>query len=136
MKEKAEFQGAYLGGLEDLARASAEEKPGWLMSALIRSYLETIADWKTEDPQEYYKTLFIAARRFVLPMNPPRVELDYAVRLIFTEHGLTVKRSRLPTRSQAQDGEGEAVPKKRRSRRRRKPAEAPDGGQGGAGPEA
>jgi poly(A) polymerase len=164
MKGKAEFREAYLGGLETLAREADEEKPGRLMSVLIRPYLETIADWKTEDPQEYYKTLFIAARRFVLPMNPPRVELDNAVRLIFAEHGLTVKRSRFPIRPAArqQNGEGElvsrptaaavervpaeadAVPRKRR-RRRRKPAgdaavKAPDGasdaGQGAAAPEA
>jgi poly(A) polymerase len=64
-------------------------------------------------------------------MNPPRVELDYAVRLVFAEHGLTVKRARFPVR--LRDGETEdeerpaaAVttagdpPKKRRRRRRRK----------------
>jgi poly(A) polymerase len=98
MKEKPAFREAYFAGFEALASGEDQEKPGRLMSALIRPYLEGIADWNTEDPQEYYKTLFMAARRFVLPMNPPRVELDHAVRLIFAEHGVTVKRARFPVR--------------------------------------
>ncbi|MDR1618080.1 MAG: polynucleotide adenylyltransferase PcnB, partial [Treponema sp.] len=31
---------------------------------------------------------------FVLPMNPPRAELDNAVRLIFAGHGISIKKSR------------------------------------------
>jgi poly(A) polymerase len=112
MKEKPGFRDAYLKGFEALAAGTEEqEKPGQLMSALIRPYLEDMADWNTEDPQEYYKTLFVAARRFVLPMNPPRVELDHAVRLIFAEHGISVKRSRFPVRLRdGEDGGGESAP--------------------------
>jgi len=29
----------------------------------------------------------------VLPMNPPRLELDSALRFIFAEHGVSVKKS-------------------------------------------
>jgi poly(A) polymerase len=111
MKENVSFREAYLSGFEAIVRTPDEEKPGWAMAALVRPYLETIADWNLEDPQEYYKTLFVAARRFVLPMNPPRVELDHAVRLIFAEHGLTVKHFRFPIRLAArprdeEEGEG------------------------------
>ncbi|MDR0998877.1 MAG: polynucleotide adenylyltransferase PcnB [Treponema sp.] len=133
IKEKPAFREAYFGGFEALAAGTDQEKPGRLMSALIRPYLESIADWNTEDPQEYYKTLFVAARRFVLPMNPPRVELDHAVRLIFAEHGITVKRSRFPVRLRDAEAGGDPVPapessetapapgpKKRRHRKRRK----------------
>jgi poly(A) polymerase len=98
MKEKPGFREAYLKGFEMPAAGAEPEKPGQAMTALIRPYLEDIAGWDAEDPQEYYKTLFVAARRFVLPMNPPRAELDQAVRLIFAEHGITVKRARFPFR--------------------------------------
>jgi poly(A) polymerase len=108
MKEKPGFREAYLKGFETVAAGSGPEKPGRLMSALIRPYLEDIADWNTEDPQEYYKTLFVAARRFVLPMNPPRLELDQAVRLMFAEHGIAVKRSRFPVRLREGEDEGGA----------------------------
>jgi poly(A) polymerase len=142
MKETPGFREAYLQGFEALASGADPEKTG--MTALIRPYLESVAVWDTEDPQEYYKTLFAAARRFVLPMNPPRVELDHAVRFIFAEHGLTVKRSRFPVRLRDTEDEGpgpkprakpeaaedriaEAAPapgpKKRRRRRRRKSGE-------------
>ncbi|MDR3191827.1 MAG: polynucleotide adenylyltransferase PcnB, partial [Treponema sp.] len=107
MKEKPGFREAYLKGFEAFAAgAEDQEKSGRVMSALIRPYLEDMADWGTEDPQEYYKTIFVAARRFVLPMNPPRVELDRAVRLIFAEHGITVKRSRFPVRLRGEDENG------------------------------
>jgi poly(A) polymerase len=105
MKEQPGFREAYLKGFEASA-GTDQEKPGRAMSALIRPYLEGIAEWNTEDPQEYYKTLFVAARRFVLPMNPPRLELDQAVRLVFAEHGITVKRSRFPVRLREAEDEG------------------------------
>jgi poly(A) polymerase len=108
MKEKPAFRKAYIRGFEDLAGAYPE-KTGQLMSALIRPYLESIAAWDAEDPQEYYKTLFLAARRFVLPMNPSRVELDHAVRLIFAEHGLTVKRPRFPVKLREENEGGESA---------------------------
>jgi poly(A) polymerase len=43
----------------------------------------------------------------VLPMNPPRVELDHAVRLIFAEHGFAVKRARFPIRLRDAPASGE-----------------------------
>lgn len=101
------------------------------MAALIRDFLEETVDWEG-GIIENYKNAFLEARRFVLPMNPPRAELDHAVRLIFGEHGLTVKKSRflLPHSRQAdsrlieEDPEAavpvsEGEPKKRRRRGRR-----------------
>jgi poly(A) polymerase len=96
LKENPGFRRRYLASLS--SAAEGEEKPGWAMSSLIRSFLEDTTDWEAPDPQENYKAAFIAARRFVLPMNPPRLELDHAVRLIFAEHGLAVKRARFPIR--------------------------------------
>jgi poly(A) polymerase len=130
MKEKPGFREAYLKGFEASAAGGEEqEKSGQVMSALIRPYLEGIADWNTEDPQEYYKTLFVAARRFVLPMNPSRAELDHAVRLIFAEHGLTVKRPRFPIRMRDDDGgEGASGPKPGRSPAKHRAGDAAGGG--------
>jgi poly(A) polymerase len=138
LKESPGFRRRYLEALSSAAKE--EEKPGWAMSSLIRSFLEDNADWGAPDPQENYKTAFIAARRFVLPMNPPRVELDYAVRLIFAEHGLAVKRARFPIRLRDAENSGppegppalpgppadeNSGPRKRRRRRRRR---TPEGG--------
>jgi poly(A) polymerase len=136
MKENENFRGRYLKGLGELNRDdSAPVKPGETLAALIRDYLEDFLDWDAGGITENYKTAFLGARQFVLPMNPPRVELDHAVRLIFTEHGQNVKKIRyfergkprmqesevlgaeFPDMAAAAAGEGAA--KKRRRRRHR-----------------
>jgi poly(A) polymerase len=162
LKEKPDFRSRYLKDLETAGDEEHAEQPGWPMAALIRVFLEDTIDWHALDNQENYKTAFIAARRFVLPMNPPRVDLDYAVRLIFAEHGISVKRARFPIRLRdvekdadvpadaplpakvppapspgvnAPDASAPLPPKKRRRRRRRKPA-GPQSPGGSSSPDA
>jgi poly(A) polymerase len=138
MKENEDFRGRYLKGLGDLNREDngAPPKPGETLAALIRDYLEDLLDWDAGGITENYRNAFVGARQFVLPMNPPRVELDHAVRLIFSEHGQNVKKIRYFERGKPrmQESEvlaaefadlpaasaGEGAAKKRR-RRRRKP---------------
>jgi poly(A) polymerase len=103
-KENPGFRSRYLAAL---STAAAGERAGWAVSSLVRDFLEDTTDWENPDPQENYKTAFVAARRFVLPMNPPRVELDSAVRLIFAEHGFAVKRARFPIRLREAPASGE-----------------------------
>ena len=70
--------------------------PGVALSALVRDYIEDTTDWRVKkgSETEHYKNVFNLARNFVLPMNPPRVELEKALKLIFAEHGLSVKKVR------------------------------------------
>jgi poly(A) polymerase len=111
MKESEKFRSRYVKGLEEL-NAGGNPKPGETLAALIRDYLVDFVDWDAEGITENYRNAFIAARQFVLPMNPPRMELDLAVRLIFAEHGKNVKKLRFFDRGkgQAQDRESLAVP--------------------------
>jgi len=121
------------------------EAPGEALTALIRDYLEDTADWDGSQypPAERYKNAFILARKFVLPMNPPRMELDNALRLLFAEHGVTIRKTRFHEHSrraprqavehnETQAGPAEpesAAPKKqasnKRRQRRRKKAGSP-----------
>jgi poly(A) polymerase len=101
LKENPGFRERYLRDLAAASDPQAEQKPGRAMSSLIRAYLEDTTDWSRSDSQENYYSAFLDARRFVLPMNPPRLELDHAVRLIFAEHGFMVKRARFPIRPRA-----------------------------------
>jgi poly(A) polymerase len=137
MKESEDFRARYLKGLGELNREDGDAaKPGETLAALIRDYLEDFVDWNAEGITENYKNAFMGARQFVLPMNPPRTELDQAVRLIFAEHGQNVKRIRLFERGKPRIQEGKALgagfpgiqeapagegPVKRRRRRRHKP---------------
>ncbi|GHV81593.1 polynucleotide adenylyltransferase [Spirochaetia bacterium] len=132
MRESPRFRARYLKSFADLKTAPKQDAiPGWTLAVLIRDYLEDFIDWDA-GVSENYKSAFLAARRFVLPMNPPRIELDHAVRLIFGEHGITVKKIRLfergkPGRSlEIEDPAGPnadpaAIPKKKRRRRRHAP---------------
>jgi poly(A) polymerase len=148
-KTRSGFRLRYLETMKSLNQENFQNRPGEAMAALVRDYLEDEADWNGDEseeppalPSERYKEAFMAARKFVLPMNPPRMELDHAVRLLFAEHGVAVKRVRFPERRPrravaAGDGEHEEAeeapppekerpPRKRRRRRpRRKEASPP-----------
>ncbi|MDR2375808.1 MAG: polynucleotide adenylyltransferase PcnB [Treponema sp.] len=115
---------------------TGEKKPGWAMSSLIRAFLEDTTDFSLSDSQENYYAAFLSVRRFVLPMNPPRLELDHAVRLIFAEHGITVKRARFPIRSRPSGGEGDRARGEQASARSSGPAAAPPSCPVSAGPAA
>jgi len=83
-----------MGKLNSEDYAALKEKA---LAALIRDYLEESVDWKDNSGKEaeLYKGSFTLARQFVLPMNPPRVELEKALRFLFVEHGVPVKKIRL-----------------------------------------
>ena len=100
------FKTKYMNSIGTLNGEGFKNLPGETLSALIRDYLEDTAEWDAEpegvpEPKplaERYKSAFMLARKFVLPMNPPRVELDAALRLLFAEHGVPVKKLRFNDR--------------------------------------
>ncbi|MDR1443671.1 MAG: polynucleotide adenylyltransferase PcnB [Treponema sp.] len=98
------FRTRYLRDLAAPPDPAEEEKPGRVMSSLVRAFLEDVTDWDRIDSQENYHSAFLAARQFVLPMNPPRLELDSAVRLVFAEHGQTVKQTPIRRRNTGERG--------------------------------
>jgi poly(A) polymerase len=128
-RENLDFRTRYMKGLSGI---TGNERPGEALAALIRDYLEDFVDWDA-GVTENYKNAFLGARQFVLPINPPRTELDQSVRLIFGEHGITIKKSRFlewgkktrrPAREPAEvpelPPEGALLKKKRPRRRRRR----------------
>jgi poly(A) polymerase len=143
-KTRNGFKSRYLEAMKRLNQEGAQTRPGDAMAALVRDYLENETDWNDDEsaespalPSERYKEAFIAARKFVLPMNPPRMELDHAVRLLFAEHGVIVKKARFPERrprraaasgrreheaaGETPPPERETAPPKRRRRRQESP---------------
>jgi poly(A) polymerase len=136
LKENGDFRSRYLKGLADLNQDGQTAPPGAALAALIRDYLEDFVDWDA-GIAENYKNAFLAARRFVLPMNPPRMELDKAVRLIFGEHGISIKKSHFFDRGKSRLAEAEDPPPahgprdasegepKKKRRRRRGPRKSP-----------
>ncbi|MDR0411338.1 MAG: polynucleotide adenylyltransferase PcnB [Treponema sp.] len=90
LKENMEFRKKYFQTLSSLNQELAA--PGENLGGLVKDFLEFVVDWEGE-PLETYKQAFAQARRFVTPMNPPRVELERAVKTICRSHGLLVKRT-------------------------------------------
>ncbi|MCL2128712.1 MAG: polynucleotide adenylyltransferase PcnB [Treponema sp.] len=130
MRENAGFRSRYLRSLAALNREGFRNHPGEALGALVNDYLEDVTDWNL-GVSENYRACYAAARRFILPMNPPRFELDFAVRRFFTSHGITIKKSHIidwparggggqaPARESAEGQAAENPPLKRRRRRRK-----------------
>jgi poly(A) polymerase len=115
MKKNPNFRQRYLKSLAALN--GNENFQGQSLGALFYDYLEDTSDWKPgtiENFKEIYKT----ARTFILPMNPPRFEMQYALKKFLTSHGITIKRTSLHGKPAVESGET-AVKSKRR--RRHKP---------------
>lgn len=101
--ENPAFACAYaesLASVDSLVATGEEIRLGRKLVALIRDLVNLIADWKG-NPSEVYNRVYHECRRFIMPMNPPRIELEYAVRLCLKEGGLNL---RIP-RSRERKGE-------------------------------
>ncbi|MCL2066376.1 MAG: polynucleotide adenylyltransferase PcnB [Treponema sp.] len=92
MHDNPNFRRRYLTSLAALNQNGFKDIPGQALGALINDYLEESVDWNL-GASENYKTVFTEARRFVLPMNPPRFEMEHAVKRFFVSHGINIKRS-------------------------------------------
>jgi poly(A) polymerase len=93
------FREDYLKTVAALGKEDFKNSSGEALSTLVKDYLEETVDWQvSESPAELYRNVFILARKFVLPMNPPRTELDHALKIIFSGHGLPFRKPRLSDR--------------------------------------
>jgi len=123
LRKNANFRKDYLKSLAELK--GIENKQGQALGALFYDYLESSADWSLggdRPPIENFKDICKTARSFVQPMNPPRYELEYAVKKFLTGKGITIKRV-LPKSVQVQKTtETKSTTSKKRRRRKRKPA--------------
>lgn len=125
-----EFEKNYFENLKRLDALNTVEKESRLgkkLVFLVKDFILSLTDWKKEIAEnsavgELYEKTWNETRRFVLPMNPPRVELEYAIRSVLREIGVNI---RIPKPPRSESGEPNAAPKRRR-RRRRKPASKGD----------
>ena len=93
IEDSPHFPERYFASMQELDGLVAEHKIqrlGQALIYLIRDFLQLITDWQGE-PRSVYKTVYAECRRFVLPMNPQRIELEYAVRYCLHEGGLDIR---------------------------------------------
>ncbi|MDR1836574.1 MAG: polynucleotide adenylyltransferase PcnB [Treponema sp.] len=123
MRKDSSFRQRYMKTMSSL---SGEEKyRGQALGALFFDYLDTIPDWKS-GALENFREIYKAAHSFVLPMNPPRIDIECALRKFLSSRGITIKRPHIPDRPKLTVAGGETMPSaaNRRKRRRRKPKPA------------
>jgi poly(A) polymerase len=120
MRKNKDYRQRYLKTFSALN--GKESHRGQILGSLFYDYLETIGEWKP-GVIENYREIFQTARSFVLPMNPPRYEMEHALRSFLSARGITIKRIFPHDRPKpAADGETAPSPaRKKRRRRRRKP---------------
>lgn len=82
-----------LAKLDDLVASGKEIRLGRKLVFLIQDLISIITDWDGP-PTEVYNKVYNECRRFVMPMNPPRIELEFAVRWCLKEGGLPIKMTR------------------------------------------
>ncbi|MDR1839498.1 MAG: polynucleotide adenylyltransferase PcnB [Treponema sp.] len=115
MRKDANFRKNYLQSMAALK--GIESQRGQALGALFRDYLESSSEWKS-GAIENFKEIFRTARAFVLPMNPPRYDMEYALKKFLSSHGITIKRVNIIEKLKTA---GEDSAPSKRKRRRRKP---------------
>jgi len=95
--ENPQFADAYassLDKLDELVATADNPRLGAKLIFLVRDLVGIITDWNGL-PAEVYNKVYNECRRFVMPMNPPRAELEFAVRQCLKDGGLNIRAPRV-----------------------------------------
>ncbi len=105
-----DFKRNYFRHLQDLDALHGQDpaaRLGQKLAFLIHDFTAGLTDWKAEVEEqsaaaELYSRTWTQCRNFVLPMNPQRTELEFAIRTVLLQLGVSVhipKRAFSPRRS-------------------------------------
>lgn len=86
----------HLDELDSLVRKDRNVRLGEKLVFLITDFIDTLTDWKKEISTksaagELYLRTWKEVRNFVLPINPQRTELEYAIRTALKKLGVGLK---------------------------------------------
>lgn len=116
MYESKDFERSYMQNLKKMDELIAENKNlrlGQKLTFLISDFVNTLTDWKKEISTksaagELYIKTWTQVRNFVLPINPQRTELEYAIRETLYNLGVSIK---IPKNAFSQNKRKNAVKK-------------------------
>lgn len=82
--------------LDELNKTDPQARLGKKLFFIIYDFVTTLTDWEQEIQGKYsvselYAKTWTECRNFVLPMNPQRRELEYAVRSVMKSLGVPIK---------------------------------------------
>lgn len=112
MYEDKRFETLYmkrLSSLDELVQHEPDARLGQKLVFMIQDFIESLTDWKKELENrtpyaELYAKTWRECRNFILPMNPQRTELDFAIKTVLISLGVPVrtkKRKPRPAESKA-----------------------------------
>lgn len=113
------FEASYMRNLkkmDELTLSEPDARLGRKLVFMIRDFAAGLTDWEKEAQSggpfgELYARTWAECRNFVLPMNPQRTELEYAVHSVLMEFGIPVTIQKRPRRA------GRASGRRRRAER-------------------
>ena len=116
IKDNPKFAKNYLESLislDALVASGDEQRLGQKLVFILTDLIALITDWKGI-PSEVYTNVYNECRQFILPMNPPRMELEFAVRMCLKQGGLNIRTPRIRDKNKAlperEDTRREGVP--------------------------
>ena len=94
--ESRDFEAKYMESVKALGflnTTEPEARLGKKLLLLIKDFVGTLTDWEKETAGKYsytelYGKTWTECRNFVLPMNPVRKELEFAVKAALNEYGV------------------------------------------------
>lgn len=109
--ESRDFENKYMESIKKLGELNNTEpdaRLGKKLLFLIKDFVGTLTDWKKETADKYsytelYGKTWTECRNFVLPMNPVRKELEFAVKAAINEYGVKAHQPK----KQAQNNQGQ-----------------------------
>ncbi len=115
--DSREYEKKYMDSFKKLGALNTIEpdaRLGKKLVYLIKDFIGTLTDWQKETAEKYsytelYAKTWSECRNFVLPMNPVRKELEYAVKASLAEFGVkphqTSQKKQKTEQPQSQKGE-------------------------------
>ena len=86
--------------MDEFVRANPNSRLGKKLSYILFDFIGTLTDWKKEidstSASELYAKTWTQCRSFVLPMNPQRTELEYAIKASLLKLGVRVRIPKRP----------------------------------------
>ena len=107
--DSRDFEKDYMESFKMLGQLNLKEpdaRLGKKLYFLIKDFVKTLTDWKKETSDTYsytelYGKTWAECRNFVLPMNPVRKELEYAVKAALNECGVKAHQAKKQAGKQA-----------------------------------
>jgi len=115
--DNSELEERYMENLQkmdELVKTEPEARLGKKLYFWIYDFISTLTDWEKETSEKYSSTELYAktwteCRSFVLPMNPQRRELEYAIKSVLNSLGVNIKfQPKNPKNTEKAQGKGPA----------------------------